>query len=98
VDAADPKTDRARALVAGYWQQVCEGQPSFAAQSLNTNLKNLGYRLSNITVSLEGLKSDRPALVLQLKKDGTSRQARKTYKLTHEGIRRVETMIAKEDL
>jgi len=98
MDAADPATDRARALVAAYWAQICEGQPSFAAQALNTNLKDLGHRLANITVSLEGLKSERPSLILQLKKDGTSRQARKTYKLTVEGARRVRAMIAKEEI
>ena len=79
--------------MASYWAQVCENQSSFAAQTLNTQLKDLGYGVGNITEAFTALKSERPALVLQLKKSGTSRQARKTYKLTQEGVRRVQTML-----
>ena len=92
-EAANPTTEREKALVASYWAQVCEDETSFAAQTLNTQLKDLGYGVGNITEALTALKSERPALVLQLKKSGTSRQARKTYKLTQEGIRRVQTML-----
>ena len=92
-EAANPAIDREKALVAAYWAQVCEDQASFAAQTLNTELKHLGHRLGNITEALSALKSERPALVLQLKKSGTSQQARKTYKLTTEGVRRVQTML-----
>jgi hypothetical protein len=92
-EAANPKTESEKALIASYWAQVCENQASFAAQTLNTQLKDLGHRVGNITEALSALKADKPALILQLKKSGTSRQARKTYKLTQEGIRRVKTML-----
>lgn len=92
-EVANPTTEREKALVASYWAQVCEAQPSFAAQKLNTQLKDLGHRVGNITEALTALKAERPALVLQLKKSGTSKQARKTYKLTQEGIRRVQAML-----
>ena len=45
---------------------------------------------------LEKLMKARPQLVIQLKKTGTSRQARKTYRLTTEGTRRVEAMVSGE--
>jgi hypothetical protein len=91
-DAANPTTEKDKALVAAYWTQVCQGAPSFPAQSLNNLLKDLGHRVSNITEALNQLKSERPALILQLKKSGTSKQARKTYKLTSEGARRISAM------
>lgn len=93
-DAAQPVGDRDRALVAAYWAQVCAGAENFQSQTLNDELKNLGYGVSNITDALTRLKSDRPALILQLKKSGTAKQARKTYKMTQEGIRRVGAMVA----
>ncbi|MFO0994907.1 MAG: hypothetical protein U1E67_23590 [Hyphomicrobiales bacterium] len=96
-DAAEPKTDKEKALVSAYWTQVCQGQPSFASQIVNSNLKDLGHGVANITVSLGQLKDERPALIHQIKKAGTSQQARKTYKLTAEGARRVRGMLAKED-
>jgi hypothetical protein len=95
-EAAQPSTDWEKALVASYWAQVCQSQPSFASQALNDSLKNLGHGVSNITDALTTLKEDRPALILQLKKSGTSQQARKTYKLTQEGIRRVQSLISRD--
>lgn len=92
--AAEPATDKERALVACYWHQVCQGAESFGSQSLNSDLKNLGYGVSNITDALDGLIEDRPQLVLQLKKSGTTKQARKTYKLSAAGAKRVEEMVA----
>lgn len=94
-EASSPATEKDRALVAAYWLQVCENATNFAAQSLNDLLKNLGHGVGNITEALNQLKSDKPALVLQLKKSGTSKQARKTYKLTSEGAKRVSAMIQK---
>ncbi|MFT4122116.1 hypothetical protein [Bradyrhizobium sp.] len=88
-DAANPTTEKDKALIAAYWIQICEGAPAFPAQTLNALLKDLGHGVGNITEALTALKSERPALVLQLKKGGTSRQARKTYKLTGEGAKRV---------
>lgn len=97
-DAAQPATEKDKALVASYWAQVCENAGSFQAQALNDLLKDLGHGIGNITEALNALKDDRPALILQLKKSGTSRQARKTYKLTLEGSKRVETMTRREPL
>lgn len=91
-DAASPVTEKDKALVAAYWVQICENTTSFPAQSLNELLKDLGHRIGNITEALTALKVERPALVLQLKKSGTSRQARKIYKLTQEGTKRVAAM------
>ncbi len=91
-NAAGPKTEKDKSLVAAYWVQICEGVESFQSQALNDSLKDLGHGIGNITEALSQLKNDRPALLLQLKKSGNSRQARKTYKLTQEGIKRVDMM------
>ena len=91
--AAAPSTDVDRALVAGYWFQFSEGQEDFAAQTINSALRDLGHRVANITVAFNNLKSQTPALVVQLKKSGTTRQARKKYKLTTAGKRAVEELI-----
>ena len=94
VDAAHPETDQMRALVAGYWLQACKGGPSFDAQSANTELKHLGHPSSNITVALGALINQKPALVLQLRKSGNTKQARKSYKITESGIRKVRAMLS----
>lgn len=94
VDAAHPETDTMRALVAGYWLQACKGGLSFDAQTANTELKHLGHPSSNITTALGSLIHQKPALVLQLRKSGTSKQARKLYKVTESGLRKVREMMS----
>ncbi len=91
--AASPATDADRALVTGYWFQFVQGDAEFGSQTVNSALKNLGHGVSNITSAFETLKAQKPALVMQLKKAGTSKQARKTYKLTAAGKNAVELLI-----
>ena len=96
-DRANPSTVATKALVAGYWLQVCEGGETFTAQMVNKELTNLGHRIPNITSALESLKALKPSLALQLKKGGNSRQARKTYKLSASGEQQVKNMINGDD-
>jgi hypothetical protein len=91
-DAAQPKSNADKALIAGYWLQVCQSAETFDAQSANKELKHLGEGLANITNAMESLKIQKPALALQLKKSGKSQQARKVYKITVAGIKAVENM------
>lgn len=93
-DAAQPKSNAHKALVAGYWIQVCQGSENFDGFSVNKELKNLGHGISNITNAIDALREQKPALVLQLKKSGKSQQARKTYKVTVAGIVAMEAMIS----
>ena len=93
-NACQPKTGEDKALVAAYWFQSVLGQPTWQSTHLQTELKNLGHALPNITESLSGGIRRKPARVLQLSKAGASKQARKTYKLTHEGLVYVQGMMA----
>jgi hypothetical protein len=60
---------------------------------VNKELKLLGEGVPNITMAVDALRSQKPALAVQLQKSGKTRQARKTYKLTVAGIKEVERMI-----
>jgi len=96
--AIGPSSDAEKALVVGYWIQFREGQPDLETQSVNTELKHLGYGIGNITRAFDTLTKTRPQLVIQTRKSGTSQQARKKFKLTFEGKRQVESMLANERL
>lgn len=93
--AANPQTEADKALVAGYWFQVAQGQTDLDALRINAELKNLGHGLSNVTRAFDGLMSGRPQLAIQTRKTGKSKQARKKYRLTAEGIRVVEALLAR---
>jgi hypothetical protein len=93
-DATQPRSNADKALVAGYWIQVCQEADSFDGFSANKELKHLGHGLANITNAVDILKAQKPALAIQLKKSGKSQQARKLYKITASGIKAVEAMIS----
>lgn len=91
--AASPGSNGEKALVAGYWLQVCEGADGFTGSGANRELTNLGHKLSNVTDAINKMKDRKPMLILQVKKSGSSKQARKTYRVSDEGIKRVKEMI-----
>lgn len=91
--ATAPSNNGEKALVAGYWLQVCAGAENFTAAAAQKELTHLGHQVSNITDAIDVMKNQKPQLILQLKKSGTSKQARKLYKVSHEGVKKVEEMI-----
>jgi len=93
-DAADPQTEADRVLVVAYWMQVIEGAADFESFPVNKELKQLGHTVSNITRALDSLIGQTPRLILQTGKSGSTQQARKKYKVTREGTKRVQSMLA----
>lgn len=94
--AAGPETDADKALVVAYWLQHREGVSDVEAQTVNTRLKHLGYGVGNITRAFETLKDEKPSLIVQTKKEGSTKQARKKFKVTAEGKKKVEGMLKAE--
>jgi hypothetical protein len=92
-DSAQAESGLDKVLVVAYWFQVSQRQDDWDSFAVNTELKHLGHPSTNITRDLDSLMKRSPRLVLQVRKDGTTRQARKRYKLTREGVRAVEKML-----
>jgi len=92
--AASPKSAVERALVGGYWFQYIKSDSDLDGAKVNGELKQLGHGVANITRAFDGLKAKKPALVMQTRKSGSSKQARKKYKLTNAGKQEVERMLA----
>src|ERR1700674_1817176 len=42
-ESAQAQTDAERALVLGYWFQVCQGASSFTSRQVNDELKHIGH-------------------------------------------------------
>lgn len=93
-DTASPKSEPEKALIAAYWHQTSQGQSDLDSQTLNTSLKNMGHGIANITDALTSLIRQKPALVLQVRKGGKTRQARKKYRVTSAGVKAVQRMLA----
>jgi hypothetical protein len=92
-DAANPASGLDKVLVASYWFQVVQGQEDLDAFLLHKELRHLGHPSTNITRDLDSLANRTPRYVLQVRKGGPTKQARKRYRLTREGIRAVEQML-----
>lgn len=93
--AAQPDSDADKALVAGYFLQTIKSQEKWKAADAQKELKDMGHALSNIAKSLTVNINKRPQRVIQLQKAGSSQQARKTYKVTHEGVVYVQGMLGR---
>lgn len=94
-DAASAETGLDKVLVVAYWFQILQHAEDWDSQSVNAELKHLGHPSSNITRDLDALMAKTPKLAMQVRKQGTTKQARKRYKLTREGVKAVEWMISR---
>ena len=92
--AVDPSTDPERVLVAAYWTQEVDDNASFGSTALNKMLKELGHGVGAINKAMTSNINMKPALILQVKRGGTSKQSRKTYKLTGAGVQWVKDRLA----
>lgn len=91
--ACSPSTDAEKALVIGYWFQFIESESDFDALSVNNELKHLGHQIGNITRAFNQLQRKKPQLAYQTRKQGSTKQARKRYKLTKAGQVYIEDML-----
>lgn len=92
--AAGPTTEADKALVGGYWFQVVKGQKDIESFQINKELKDVGHRIGTINKAFDTLIGKKPQLAIQLKKSGKARQGRKKYRITTEGIARVQEMLS----
>lgn len=96
-DAAKPDGQCEIALVVAYWLQEIERADSFEAAEVNAHMKHLGRQAKNITNALTRLSEQQPRLVIQIRKEGSTKQARKKYKVTREGVKKVKAMLMSKE-
>jgi len=86
----NPSTMAEKALLGAYYISRVRGEGTVTSQAINSELKRNGMPISNITRAIEAnMRPDRP-LMVQEKKLGNTKQARKQYSITPEGIELVE--------
>jgi hypothetical protein len=91
--SADPQNEREKALLAAYWLQREVGASDFTGHQANALLRELGHGVANITREFDRLMEDKPQLVIQTRKTGASKQARKNYRITSAGRDKVMKML-----
>jgi hypothetical protein len=85
-----PTTMSDKALLGAYYLTRARGEDTVTSQAINSELKRNGLAISNITRAIEAnMRPDRP-LMVQEKKMGSTKQARKQYRITPAGVETVE--------
>lgn len=93
VERWKPETMAERALLGAYVLARGRADRTVTSQAINAELKRNGLPVPNITRAIESNLRARPPLMVQKKKMGTTRQARKQYALTQEGVDLVESKL-----
>lgn len=89
-----PSTHPDRVLVTCYWLQYIKKKPDIKSQYVNSQLKQLGHNVGNITKVFNSLVARKPQPLQQIRKSGSTQQARKKFRMTAEGKKNVEAMIS----
>jgi len=88
-----PRRASERALLGGYFLTRVQGEIMLTSQAINAELKAHGVSVSNITRAMDSNLRAKPPLMVQVKKMGKTRQARKQYQMTPAGIESVERQL-----
>jgi hypothetical protein len=88
-----PETMAERALIGAYTLSRGKADKTVTSQAINAELKRAGIPVPNITRAIESNLRAKPPLMVQKKKMGTTRQARKQYAITPEGVEFVESRL-----
>jgi hypothetical protein len=88
-----PKTDNERVLIVAAYIQTKNPNEDLTGYKINHLLKNIGHEVSSINHRVDSLKAKKPQLMIQTKKSGNSKQGRKNYRVTDEGMKTVEGLL-----
>lgn len=91
---ANPKNDADKALVVASYLQEKNAGSDLTSRAINKELQHLGHGVGNITNTISVLMNRDPKLMIQTRKDGTTKQAQKKYRVTAEGISFAKKMLA----
>ncbi|HYW11270.1 MAG TPA: hypothetical protein VE871_04915, partial [Longimicrobium sp.] len=80
-------------LIGAYTLSRGKADKTVTSQAINAELKRAGIPVPNITRAIESNLRAKPPLMVQKKKMGTTRQARKQYAITPEGVEFVESKL-----
>jgi hypothetical protein len=89
-----PTTQADWALLGAYYFQRVMGEQNVTGLQVNKELKQHGYGVTNITDCFTWNMEADPARMLQTKKSGKSRQAKKLYLVTTAGVKYIEDRLS----
>jgi predicted transcriptional regulator len=85
--SSNAKTIAATILLAAAYLQEKERLTAINTSAISKLMKKVGQQVQNISASINNLLTKTPSVLMQTGKQGDSKQARRQYQVTEEGIR-----------
>lgn len=89
---ANPQTEDKKVLFTAWFLFGRNGTREFKGYQITKALEQTGHGVNSVSVCLGRLKTQKPAMVVQVAASGNKRQSRKSYKLTDAGIRAAQLL------
>lgn len=87
------KTTGAKILLAASYLQETENFKELTSYEITSRMKNIGQPIKHSTIAIKNLMSKKPPLLLQTGTFGSSKQSRKKFRVTEEGLRTARNYI-----
>jgi hypothetical protein len=84
--SSNVKTVASKILLAAAYLQEKLSFEEISGFDINSRLKKMGYGVANISTAMNPLLRKKPPLIIQIKKAGDSKQARRKFRVTEEGL------------
>jgi hypothetical protein len=91
--SSNVKTVPSKILLAAAYLQEKLNFEEISSFDINSRLKKMGYGVPNISSSLNSLLNKKPPLMVQIRKAGDSKQAKRKFKVTEEGLQLARTYL-----
>lgn len=85
--AADINTVAEKILLAAAYLQEKKGFEEFGSYDINSRLKKMGYGIQNVTNAINSLIRKKPPLLIQTKKEGSTKQSKRKFQITPDGLK-----------
>lgn len=91
--AGNAAKDNERVLLVAAFLQEKHQKNDLTGKEISDELKHVGHRLTNVTMTIGTLVNRKPSWMIQTRKEGRSQQARKKYKVTTEGLKQALALL-----
>ncbi|MCP5051240.1 MAG: hypothetical protein GY940_29010 [bacterium] len=91
--AANINTVSSRILLAASYLQEKHNFEELSSYEINSRLKKMGYGVTNITNAINSLLRKKVPLMRQTKKEGGSKQSKRKFVVTEEGLQLAKTYL-----
>lgn len=89
----NPNKENEKILIVSAFLQAKNPTKDLTGYEVNHTLKNIGHKVNDFSHNIDSLMKRKPQLMIQTKKSGNTRQAKRNYRVTDEGMKEIERLV-----